>query len=168
LFVSPSVVRAIGLAATLAYGAFIVWLYAAQPRTLAEVRGGLTGAVGLYEIDAAQFEAGRALFRIDRFPEARAAFARADPAQRDGTTQFYVAYSFYRQGWGRFHNDDVLFQQALKALDRAAAVSDGGRVQVVDPNLGLSSSDALRAELEHGLTVELSDFNPLRALRPRQ
>jgi hypothetical protein len=168
LGVSASLVRVVGLVGALAYGAAIVWLYATQPRTLAEVRGGMTAAVGLYAVDARELEAGRALFRTDHFPEARALFARADPAQRDPTTQFYVAYSFYRQGWGRFHNDDALFAQALAALDRAVAHADGGRVQVSDPDLGLPDSDRLRTELEHGVTVELRDFNPLRVLRPRQ
>ena len=40
------------------------------------------------------------------FPPARAMFDEADPEKRDGRTQFYIAYSFYRQGWGRFSNDD--------------------------------------------------------------
>jgi hypothetical protein len=166
--VSAPVVRAIGLVATLAYGTVIAWLYATRPRTVAELTGDMTAAVGLYQVDAAQFEAGRALFRVDRFPEARAEFARADPAQRDPTTQFYVAYSFYRQGWGRLHNDDALFTQALAALDRAVEHANGGRIQVVDPNLALPDSDALRAELQRGLEVELGDFNPMRVLRPRQ
>jgi tetratricopeptide (TPR) repeat protein len=156
------------LAGAIGYGAFIVWLYATQPRTLAEVKGGMTAAVGLYEVDLAQFEAGRALFRVDRFPEARAALARADPAQLDPTTQFYVAYSFYRQGWGRLYNDDALFAQALQALDRAVAHSETRRVEVRDPDLGLPDSDALRAELEHGTKIELGDFNPLRILRHRK
>src|SRR5262245_17474070 len=108
---SPRAVRAVGLVATLLYGGLIVQVYATRPRTFAEARGGLTSAVGLYKVDAAQFDAGRALFRVEKYPEARAAFALADPAQRDATTQFYVAYTFYRQGWGRLHNDDVLFRQ---------------------------------------------------------
>jgi hypothetical protein len=160
-------VRVVGLVATLAYGGFIVWLYVTRPRSFAEVKGGLSSAVGLYQVDAAQLEAGRALFRVDKFPEARAAFLRADPAQRDAITQFYVAYTFYRQGWGRLYNDDALFTQGLQALDRAAAHSDG-RVRVDDPNLGLPDSDALRAELEHGIKVELRDFNPLRVFRERK
>jgi hypothetical protein len=162
------VVRAAGLIVSVLYGGFIAWLYATQPRTLAEVKGGMTAAVGLYEVDLAELEAGRALFRSERFPEARAVFARADPAQRDATTQFYVAYSYYRQGWGRFHNDDALFAEALRSLERAVAHADGRRVQVTDPNLGLPDSDLLRAELERGMKVELRDFNPLRVLRPRQ
>ena len=104
----------------------------------------------------------------DRFPEARLAFERADPAARDAVTQFYIAYSFYRQGWGRLYNDDDLFREALKALDRAVAAAPEGRVLVQDEQLGLRSSDALRAELERGLTREWSDLNPLRVLRERQ
>ena len=37
--------RAAGLAAALAYAALIVWLYSAQPQTMAEVTGGLTSQV---------------------------------------------------------------------------------------------------------------------------
>jgi hypothetical protein len=61
----------------------------------------------------------------------------------------------------------VLFREALRALDRAVAAASG-QVHVDDPTLGLRSSDELRAELERGLTRELSDFNPMRVLRPRQ
>ena len=107
---------------SLAYAVLIVWLYAAQPQTMAEVTGGLTSQVGAYRIDAQAFDDGLAFFRRDEFVEARAAFARADPAQRDARTQFYIAYSFYRQGWGRVYNDDTLFAQGLVAVDRAIAL----------------------------------------------
>jgi hypothetical protein len=165
---TPSTIRAIGLAVAVLYGGFLIWLYATQPTSLADVKGGMAAAVGLYEIDRKQFEEGRALFRADRFPEARAALARADPAQRDAVTQFYLAYSFYREGWGRLYNDDRLFAEALRALDRAVAHGDGRRVQVEDPNLGLPDSDALRAELQRGSKLAPEDFNPMRILRRRQ
>ena len=100
---------------------------------------------------------------VDQRPRLRT----PDPAARHATTQFYTAYSFYREGWGRVYNDDVLFREALRALDRAVAAASG-QVRVDDPTLGLRSSDELRAELERGLTRELSDFNPMRVLRPRQ
>ena len=93
--------RALGLVVALAYGSLIVWLYAAQPQTMAEVTGGLTSQVGIYHIDDQALADGLAFFRRDQFIEARAAFARADPAQRDARTQFYIAYAFYREGWGR-------------------------------------------------------------------
>jgi hypothetical protein len=165
---SASVVRRVGLALTLAYGGFITWLYVERPQSFSEIRGGIASTVGLYMIDVARFQEGRHLLHADRFPEARAAFERADPARRDAVTQFYIAYSFYRQGWGRFYNDDALFQQALQALDRATALSPSRPIRVNDPALGLPTSDALRAELRRGLDIEAEDFNPFRALRSRK
>ena len=97
---SEPTVRAAGLAATLAYAVFIGWAYARQPQTVAQVTGGLAAEIGVYRIDAQAFEDGLRFFRSDRFDEARAAFARADPAERDARTQFYIAYTYCRQGWG--------------------------------------------------------------------
>lgn len=166
--VSPTVIRICGLAISAAGVAFLAWLNAAQPGTLAEVRGGISSGVGLYRIDAQAFAEGLDHFRADRFVEARLAFSRADPAQRDANVQFYTAYAFYRQGWGRFSNDDELFAAGLEALDRADAASSARRVAVVDSNLRLPSSDLLRAELQRGRTREWSDVNPMRLLRERQ
>jgi tetratricopeptide (TPR) repeat protein len=160
--------RAGGLVLSTAYAAFLAWVYVVHPQSLAEVKGGMASSIGLYAIDLARFEEGRKLFAADRFDEARAAFERADPAHRDPVTQYYVAYSYYRQGWGRLYNDDALFRQALQALDRATQMAPDGRVHVNDPALGLPDSDALRGELQHGVTLEARDFNPMRLLRRRQ
>src|SRR5688572_33143014 len=113
------VVRGVGVAVVIGYATFIGWLLAAQPRTMTEVVGGVSAGLGTYTIDAQAFADGLAFFRRDQFVEARAAFARADPAMRDAHTQFYIAYSFYRQGWGRTHSDDALFKQALESVERA-------------------------------------------------
>ena len=94
-------VRAAGLVLSLAYAAAIVWLYAAQPQTVAEVTGGISAGLGVYRVDAQARQDGLGFFHRDAFPEARAAFDRADPASRDPEIQFYIAYSYYRQGWGR-------------------------------------------------------------------
>ena len=161
-------VRTAGLAASVLYAGLIVWLYAAQPQTLAEVKGGLAAGVGAYRIDDTAFRDGLAFFRADRFEEARAAFERADPAQRDGRTQFYIAYSYYRQGWGRLYNDDELFKAGLQRVDRAIAAAPGNRIVVEDETLGMRSADELRAELVRGLRRDASDFNPLRVLRERK
>src|SRR3954453_15756448 len=146
----------------------IGWLYARQPQTVAEMTGALTASVGAYHVDADAFRRGLEFFHGAQFDAARLAFERADPAQQDPKTQFYVAYSYYRQGWGRVYNDDALFREALQALDRAVAAAPGRRVAVDDTTLGLRSSDELRAELERGITRELSDLNPMRVFRPRQ
>ena len=161
-------IRALGLLLSLAYAVVIVWLYAAQPQTMAEVTGGLASQVGVYRIDDQAFADGLAFFRRDAFVEARAAFARADPAQRDARTQFYIAYSFYRQGWGRVYSDNALFAQGLNAVDRAIAAAPDHRLVVDDGTLGLHTADELRAELQRGLTHDLSDLNPLRVLRTRK
>jgi hypothetical protein len=165
---SDTLTRALGLAMALAYGGFIVWLFASQPGTLAEVTGGVASTMGVYRVDQQSREEGLRFFRNDQFVEARAALQRADPAQRDPVTQFYVAYSYYRQGWGRVYHDQRLFREGLTALDRAQAVAPGGRIVVDDPELGLKSADELRAELERGLARDLSTVDPRRLLRERQ
>jgi hypothetical protein len=161
-------IRVAGAIFAAGYAAFIIWVYTAQPRNVAEVTGGLAATVGAYRIDQQAFDDGRRFFRQDQFDEARAAFARADPAQRDALTQFYIGYAFYRQGWGRVYSDDVLFKQGLEAVDRAIALAPGHRLVVEDPELGMRSADELRAELQRGLVRDASDLNPLRLLGSRK
>jgi tetratricopeptide (TPR) repeat protein len=165
---SAKTTRAVGLLGSAAYASLIVWLYATQPQTVAQVTGGLTATIGAYHIDRQAFDDGRAFFRQDQFVEARAAFSRADPAQRDAATQFYIAYSYYRQGWGRVYNDDALFKEGLTTVDRAIALAPDHRLVVDDAQLGIHTADELRAELQRGLTRELSDFNPMRLFRARK
>lgn len=161
-------IRPLGFVFACSYAALIAWLYSAQPQSVAEVTGGLAAEVGVYRIDQQAFDDGLAFFRRDQFEEARAAFARADPAQRDARTQFYIAYSYYRQGWGRFYNDDELFKQGLAAVDRAIALAPNSRLVVEDDNLVMKSADELRAELQRGLTRDSSDLNPLRVFDTRK
>ena len=161
-------VRVIGLVAAICYATFIVWLYVRQPQTLAEVTGGLTASVGAYRINQQAFDDGLALFRRDQHEAARAAFARADPAGQDPRTQFYIAYSYYRSGWGRVFQDNELFKQGLAHADKAIALAPGGRLVVEDPELHMHNADELRAELAEGLRVEASDFNPMRVFRQRK
>lgn len=161
-------VRGAGLVATIAYAAAIGWLYVTQPQTVAQVTGGFASAVGAYRIDQQAFEDGLRFFRAGQFPEARAAFARADSGERDPRTQFYIAYTYYREGWGRLYNDDVLFAKGLAAVDKAIALAPGGRLVVDDADLQMRSADELRAELQRGLTREADDFNPLKIFRTRK
>ena len=165
---SEGTLRLTGLALTLAYAALIVWLHARQPQTLAEVTGGLADSVGAYRIDAQAFQDGLRFFANDQFVEARAAFGRADPAQRDARTQFYIAYAYYRQGWRRVYHDDALFARGLETVNRAIALAPAGRLVVADPGLQMQSADELKAEFEAGLRRDAADFNPLRLIRPRK
>ena len=161
-------VRGAGLAASIAYAAIIAWVYVTQPQTMAQVTGGFAATIGAYKIDQQSFDDGLRFFRGGQYPEARAAFGRADAAQRDARTQFYIAYAFYREGWGRVYNDNALFAKGLATVDKAIALAPGGRLVVDDADLQMHSADELRAELQRGLTRELSDFNPLRVFRPRK
>ena len=161
-------VRLIGLALAMFYASFIVWLYVRQPQTLAEVTGGLTATVGAYRINQQAFDDGLALFRRDEFEAARAAFNRADPAGQDARAQFYIAYSYYRSGWGLLYQDNAHFSKGLEHVDKAIALAPGGRLVVDDPELYIHSADELRAELAAGLRVEASDFNPMRVFRKRK
>ena len=161
-------VRALGLGLTLVYAALITYLYVNQPQTFAEVTGGLASSVGAYRIDEQAFQDGLAMFRQDQQEAARAAFARADPAERDARTQFYIAYSYYRSGWGRLYNDDEDFKHGLDHIDKAIALAPGGRLIVEDPGNGIHNADELRAELAAGLRVDEHDFNPMRIFRRRK
>lgn len=161
-------VRGAGLVIAIAYASAITWTYVRQPQTVAQVTGGLASGIGAYRIDAQALADGMAFFKQDKFVEARAAFARADPAEQDARTQFYVAYSYYRQGWGRVYSDDALFSEGLKRVDLAIALSSSGRLVIDDPDLQMRSADELRAELDAGLQRDASDFNPFRVMRQRK
>jgi hypothetical protein len=165
---SESLLRAGGAVVTLFYALLIGWLTVLQPQSMAEVTGGLAATFGAYEVDAVSFEEGLRLFRQDQFEAARSAWARADPAGRDSTTQFYVAYSYYRQGWGRVSHDDTLYAAGLDAVARAVSAAPDGRVVVSDPDLQIRTADELAAELRAGQTQEWSDLNPLRVFRGRK
>ena len=150
------------------YAAVIVWTYSQQPRTLSQVTGGLASTIGAYRVDQQAFADALAFFRKDQFEEARAAFARADPAERDAVTRFCIAYSYYREGWGRIYNDDELFAAGLRQVDLAIALAPAGRLVVDDPELKMHTADELRAELAAGLRRDASDFDPRRLFRERK
>ena len=157
-----------GLAFTIAYAVFIVWIYATEPRTFKEVAISAEVASGTYQVDQEKFNSALDLFRREQFRAARDEWRRADPAQGDARTQFYIAYSFYREGWGRVYNDQQLFKQGLEAVNRAIALASTSPLIVDDPNLRMHSAAELKAELEQGTERSWSDVNPLKVLRTRK
>lgn len=163
---SQRFIQLLGLSLTLIYGAAIVWLYATEPRSLAEIRTNTTVTAGVYEIDREKFARGLTLFQQDNFRAARDEWQQADPATKDARTQFYLAYSFYREGWGRVFNDDALFKQGLEVVNRAAALDD--KLSVDDANLQMHTPAELKAELQAGLETTAGDFNPLKLTRTRK
>jgi hypothetical protein len=158
----------VGLATALLYASVIVWIYVRQPETLAQIRGGVAASIGAYSVDQQAFSEGLRHFHADRFTDARAAFTRADGAERDARTQFYIAYSYYREGWHRLYSDDALFAEGLKAVDKAVALDTPESLRVDDARLQLHTPRELKPELEAGLRRDASDFNPLRIFGERK
>ena len=162
------IIQVVGLGFTIAYAAFIVWIYATEPRTLKDLTTSAEVAAGTYEINQEKFNSALSLFRREQFRTARDEWQRADPAQRDARTQFYIAYSFYREGWGRIYFDQELFKQGVDAVNRAIALSPAGPLTVDDPDLQMHTAAELKTELEQGLERNWSDVNPLNVLRTRK
>jgi hypothetical protein len=105
-------------------------------------------------------------FRQDNFIVARDEFEKADPERRDAKTQFYIAYSYYRQGWGRISNDDELFKKGLEQVDYVIKIDDDFKAD--DADLKLQNPVELKNEFEEGLKVTASDFNPFKIVRERK
>ena len=161
-------IQIIGILWTCLYAVLIVWIYATEPQTIRDVTTGASVVTGTYEIDRERFREARELFLREQHVAARDEWMRADPAGRDARTQFYIAYSFYRQGWGRVYSDDALYRQGLEYVNRAIALAPEGTLTVDDPELQIRTAAELKAEIEGGLERTVDDFNPLRVLRERK
>lgn len=170
-------IQILGITLAAFYAIFILWVYWVEPKSLEEVPGKAQEsienvttktqvAIGTYEIDRAKFNEGLAAFRQDNFIVARDSFQKADPEKRHARTQFYIAYSFYRQGFGRVSNDDALFKQGLEQMNRVIALDRNFKSD--DANLQLKTPVELVNEFEEGLKVTASDFNPFKVLRERK
>ena len=157
-----------GLIWTLVYGSIIVWIYATEPRSFKEMATNTQVAAGTYEINQEKFDNGLTLFGRDQFRAARDEWAAADPAQKDPRTQFYIAYAFYREGWGRVYYDRALFNEGLAAVNRAINLNPNGTLAVDDPNLQMHTPAELKVELEQGTETSWKDLNPLKLLRTRK
>jgi hypothetical protein len=163
----PKHIQSVGIVLTLLYATFVIWIYLTAPASLAEVATQTRVATGTYEVDQKHFEAALQLFRADQFRAAREEWALADPLQRDARTQFYIAYSLYREGWGRTYNDDALFKEGLDAVNRALGLSNGV-LSVDDSNLKMHTAAELKSELQRGLERSWSDLDPLKVLGERK
>jgi hypothetical protein len=159
------------------FGFFIMWLYWAAPKNLEEVSTKAQTTIenvttkaqvitNTYEVDQAKFNEGLQAFRQDNFLLARDLFKRADPERRDAKTQFYIAYSYYRQGFGRISNDDEFFTKGLEEVNRVVTLDKDFKSD--DENLQIKTPVELKNEFEEGLKVTASDFNPFKVLRERK
>ena len=170
-------IQTLGIAFTAVYAVFILWLYTVEPKSLEEVPTKAQTtienvttktqvAIGTYEVDRAKFDEGLKAFRADNFLVARDNFEKADPERRDPKTQFYIAYSFYRQGFGKVSNDDELFKLGLEQTNSVIALDRNFKSD--DANLQLKTPVELKNEFEEGLKVTAGDFNPFKVLRERK
>ncbi len=170
-------IQILGIVLGAFYAIFIAWLYLVEPKSIEEVPAKAQEsienvttktqiAIGTYEIDRAKFNEGLAAFRQDNFIVARDNFEKSDPERRDAQTQFYIAYSFYRQGFGRVSNDDALFKQGLEQMNRVIALDKNFKSG--DADLQLKTPIELKNEFEEGLKVTATDFNPFKVLRERK
>jgi hypothetical protein len=159
------------------YGIFVAWLYWAEPKNLEEVsikaketienattKGQIV--IGTYAVDEAKFNSGLQAFRQDNFVAARSFFENADPEKRDAKTQFYIAYSFYRQGFGKLYNDDALFKQGLEQTNRVISIDKNFKSE--DANLQMKTPAELKNEFEEGLKLTADDFNPFKLTREKK
>jgi isopenicillin N synthase-like dioxygenase len=145
------------------FGAFIVWLYVSEPKNLVEVATKATVTVGTYEVNKAKFDEGLSQFNSENYAVARDFFNQADTEKRDDKTQFYIAYSFYRQGFGKVYSDNNLYKQGLEITGKI-----NQNYKSDNANLQMKTPAELKNELEEGLKVTASDFNPLKVLRERK
>ncbi len=167
------IIPTLGVVWTMLFAVFIIWLYANAPRSFNEaVTNAVQGvqvATNIYAVDENRFARGRELFLNEQYTAARDEWRQADSAERDARTQFYIAYSFYREGWGRFYSDDELFKQGLEKINQAIQLSPEGNAMRIDDNeLRINTAAELKAEFEQGLEKSVSDFNPLRVTRERK
>jgi len=162
------IIQIAGIIWTLVYAGIIVWIYATEPRSFKEVATNSQVAAGIYEINQERFNNGLTLFRRDQFRAARDEWAAADPAQRDPLTQFYIAYAYYREGWGRAYYNQALFIKGLEAINRAISLATNGTLVVDDPDLQMHTAAELKMELEQGAETSWKDLNPLKLFRTRK
>lgn len=152
-------IQSIGIAWTLLFATFIIWVYATEPRNIKEITAGVQSAAGVYDPNKPNFDAGLKLFREEKFRAARIEWELADGGRRDAPTQFYIAYAYYREGWRLVQPDKDLYQKGLERVNLALELSGDKPLKVEDPNLGFRSPAELKAELEKGL--ERGFFDPL-------
>jgi hypothetical protein len=165
---SYRVIQSVGIAWICLLSILIVILYATKPQTIRDITTGASVVAGTYQIDEARFNAARELFLRDQFSAARDEWGRADPAKRDARTQFYIAYAFYRQGWGRTYHDDALFRQGLEAINHSLSLAPDRTLVIDDQALKIKAAAELKSELEAGLQRSVEDLNPARLIEERK
>src|SRR5262249_9180990 len=111
-------IEVLGLATSVLYASFIVWVYARRPQSLAELKTQASIQANVYHINQQNFDEAIKEFDTGDYNSAIGQLKLADPAQKDPTSQYYIAYSYYLLGRGRIFNDEDMFNRAIEAIDR--------------------------------------------------
>ena len=156
------IVQTAGIFLALFYGVTIIWLYVRQPRTFEEIKTQAAVEANIYQIRQENFDEALKQFNAGQYRVAIEQFKLADPAERDAKTQFYIAYSYYRLGRGRFTDDDEMFRPGLAAVERSIANAPNQIFEIDRIDLEFKSAAALRERFKEGLETTASDFNPFK------
>jgi hypothetical protein len=150
-----------GIMLTILYGASILWLYVRQPRSLEEIKTQAAVEANLYSVKKENFDEALKQFNAAQYAVAIEQFKLADTAERDPASQFYIAYSYYMLGRGRFSDDDEMFRKGLAAVELCLANAPNQIYESERSDLQIRSAAALRERFKDGLAVTPADFNPL-------
>jgi hypothetical protein len=150
-----------GIILTILYGVSILWLYVRQPRTFEEIKTQAAVETNIYTVKKENFDEGVKQFNAAQYAVAIDQFKLADSAERDPATQFYIAYSYYMLGRGRFNDDDEMFKKGLAAVELCLANAPNQIYETERTDLEIRSAAKLRERFKEGLEVTPSDFNPL-------
>jgi hypothetical protein len=132
-----------------------------QPRSFAEIKTQAAVEANVYSVKQDNFDEAISQFNQGQHQVAIDQFKLADPAERDAQTQFYIAYSYYLLGRGRFTDDDEMFQKGLAAIDRCIARAPNNIFAIDRGDLEIKNAGQLRARFLEGLAITPADFNPL-------
>jgi hypothetical protein len=156
-----------GIVLTILYAAGIIWLYVRQPRTLEEIKTQAAVEANIYSVKKENFDEAIKQFNSGQYAVAIDQFKLADTAERDPATQFYIAYSYYLLGRGRFNDDDEMFKKGIAAVDRCLANAPNHIYETERGDLEIRSAAALRERFKEGLEVTPADFNPFDWFRKK-
>jgi tetratricopeptide (TPR) repeat protein len=156
-----SVLQATGVMLALAYGSGIAWLYLRQPRSLAELKTQASVEANFYQINQENFAEGIKEFGSGDYNSAVGQFTLADPARKDPTDQYYLAYCYYLLGRGHIFNDADTFKKGLDAVNRCLDSSPNHIFEIDRGDLEIRNADSLRQTFVDGLKRTPPSLNPL-------
>jgi len=156
-----------GLVITIIYASFIAWLYVRRPASLAELKTQAIVQANVYHINQPNFDEAMKDFDACDYNSAVGQLNLADPAQKDSTTQYYIAYSYYLLGRGRIFNDEDLFNKAIEADIRCLDNTPNHIFEIDRADLEIKNADTLRQKLIYGLKHTTSSLNPLNWFKKR-